>query len=373
MSKNLQIITKEHKLFGEVRFAIVDDKEYAVGIDIASALGYANPSKTISTKCKGVTKMVIPTSGGNQKTSLIPESDIYRLIFGSKLESAEKFQDWVFDEVLPSIRKHGAYISENADEEYVNNELRFGNKTTIKTFANADPANVNKLYEEFKTYIDAEYKNDTDTRKARYTSVTKGLNRLLDNIGTNVNNIGTCYNIQVLNNKVLSDIKTLNNRVNGGKKAGLTRENKKLQSQLEEKENKIKYLNPPKSDYLELDYHLFSNNYMYSYTTNSGEQIRTKSYETWRNNFPKQQVKEYFKDVDFTKTIEMFVKAVAVQKFDVQNAEKSLIDMVYESVTDIFDFSGEKDDRLVGEFKIGRVGTCNEYKKGKIFIFIRNI
>ena len=156
MSKELNIITKESELFGEVRFAIIDEKEYAVGIDVAKALGYADASKTISTKCKGVTKMVIPTSGGNQKTSLIPESDIYRLIFGSKLESAEKFQDWVFDEVLPSIRKHGAYIGENADENYVNNELRFGNKTTIKTFANADPAVVNKLYSEFKEYIDYE-------------------------------------------------------------------------------------------------------------------------------------------------------------------------------------------------------------------------
>ena len=58
-TNKLSIITKESELFGQVRFTIIDEKEYAVGIDVAKALGYADASKTISTKCKGVTKMVM--------------------------------------------------------------------------------------------------------------------------------------------------------------------------------------------------------------------------------------------------------------------------------------------------------------------------
>ena len=116
MENKPSIITKESELFGQVRFAYIDGELYAVGIDVANALGYADTSSTVSKKCKGVTKMVIPTNGGNQTTSLIPESDIYRLIFGSKLESAKKFQDWVFKDVLPQIRKTGS--DTQAKEQY---------------------------------------------------------------------------------------------------------------------------------------------------------------------------------------------------------------------------------------------------------------
>ncbi|OYE02136.1 hypothetical protein CDG79_25545 [Nostoc sp. 'Peltigera membranacea cyanobiont' 232] len=79
--------------------------------DVATALGYSDPSKTVSTKVssknKGVTEMVTP--GGIQSVTVLEEAGIYQLIFGSKLQSAEKFQDWVFSEVLPSIRKTGSY------------------------------------------------------------------------------------------------------------------------------------------------------------------------------------------------------------------------------------------------------------------------
>lgn len=111
LKENLSIITKENELFGKVRFTVIKGKEYAVGKDVATALGYANPRDAIRTKCKGVVKHDSFKEGG-YSISLIPESDIYRLIFGSKLESAEQFQNWVFDEVLPSIRKHGAYITD---------------------------------------------------------------------------------------------------------------------------------------------------------------------------------------------------------------------------------------------------------------------
>ena len=90
----------KNELFGKVRFAIINGKEYAVGKDVAVALGYKNPRDAIRTKCKGVVKHDSLKEGG-YSISLILEPDIYRLIFGSKLDSAEKFQDWVFNEVLP--------------------------------------------------------------------------------------------------------------------------------------------------------------------------------------------------------------------------------------------------------------------------------
>ncbi|WP_299259797.1 BRO family protein [uncultured Kushneria sp.] len=80
-----------------------------VARDIAAALGYARPTKAIQDHCKGVLKRDIPTSSGVQTFSVIREPDVYRLIVRSKLPSAERFEAWVFEEVLPAIRQHGRY------------------------------------------------------------------------------------------------------------------------------------------------------------------------------------------------------------------------------------------------------------------------
>jgi len=105
----LQIFTNPE--FGQVRAIEKDGKTYFVGIDIARALGYSNPSKAVIQHCKGVTKLGIPSQGGVQETNCITEGDMYRLITHSELPSAEKFETWVFDEVLPSIRQNGGYIA----------------------------------------------------------------------------------------------------------------------------------------------------------------------------------------------------------------------------------------------------------------------
>lgn len=103
----LQIFNSEE--FGDIRTTEIDGKPYFVGTDVAKALGYSNPRKAILDHCKGVTKRDTPTSSGIQSMSYINEGDLYRLIMKSKLPSAEKFESWVMDEVLPTIRKTGSY------------------------------------------------------------------------------------------------------------------------------------------------------------------------------------------------------------------------------------------------------------------------
>lgn len=103
--------------FGEVRTLIEGDKILFCASDVAKALGYTNSRKAISDHCKGVTKRDTPTNGGLQMLSYIYEGDIYRLIAHSKLPSAEKFERWVFDEVLPTIRMHGAYLTPETIEK----------------------------------------------------------------------------------------------------------------------------------------------------------------------------------------------------------------------------------------------------------------
>lgn len=102
----LQIFQNEE--FGQVRTVDIGGKTYFVGKDVANALGYSNPRDAISRHCKGVVKHDSFKEGG-QEVALLPEGDIYRLIIKSQLPSADKFERWIFDEVIPAIRKTGTY------------------------------------------------------------------------------------------------------------------------------------------------------------------------------------------------------------------------------------------------------------------------
>lgn len=104
---DLQIFTNPD--FGEVRTIEENGAVMFCGSDVAKALGYSNPRDAISRHCRGVVKRDTPTESGMQEMSFIPESDLYRLVFGSKLPTAERFTDWVTEEILPAIRRHGSY------------------------------------------------------------------------------------------------------------------------------------------------------------------------------------------------------------------------------------------------------------------------
>lgn len=100
----------ENEKFGKVRTVIRNDGEpLFCGKDVADALGYERARDAISAHCKGAVKHRILTNGGVQEMSFITEGDLYRLVCSSKLPKAQEFEEWVFDEVLPSIRKTGVY------------------------------------------------------------------------------------------------------------------------------------------------------------------------------------------------------------------------------------------------------------------------
>lgn len=127
---DLQIFTNEE--FGSVRTIYIDEKPYFMASDIAKALGYMRPNDAINNHCRATVKHSIPISGKMQEVNFIGEGDMYRLISHSKLESAIKFENWVFDEVLPQIRKTGGYIpikQEDSDMEILARAVLIANNT----------------------------------------------------------------------------------------------------------------------------------------------------------------------------------------------------------------------------------------------------
>jgi len=121
-----EIQTYTNAAFGSVRVLYEDGKPLFCGADACKALGYKNQSKALNDHCRGVTKRYITDNlGRKQQANFLPEGDLYRLITHSKLPSAEKFEHWVFDEVLPAIRKSGMYGADPAELERLrqNNQL----------------------------------------------------------------------------------------------------------------------------------------------------------------------------------------------------------------------------------------------------------
>lgn len=110
--------------FGEIRTVSIDGEPWFVGKDVAEALGYVKARNAIATHVEDDDKKDAPIQGdlgGTQLMTIINESGLYALIFGSKLESAKRFKHWITSEVLPSIRKHGIYATDNVIDNIMNN------------------------------------------------------------------------------------------------------------------------------------------------------------------------------------------------------------------------------------------------------------
>ena len=139
----LQIFNSEE--FGKIRTVTINDEPWFVGKDVATALGYSNSRDAISKHVfdddKGVAKCDTPS--GRQEMSVINESGLYALIFGSKLDSAQRFKRWVTAEVLPSIRKTGTYQKPLTPEQMMRIQLEMiddvsGRVTKLENTMNID-------------------------------------------------------------------------------------------------------------------------------------------------------------------------------------------------------------------------------------------
>lgn len=119
----------QNQEFGTVRTIEIEGKIHFAGTDVAKALGYSIPSKAIQTHCRNILKWKVGVKTGvksdgtdsiqRMEMLFIPESDLYRLIMRSQLPNAERFSDWVCEEVLPSIRQTGSYSVEKKPDSYM--------------------------------------------------------------------------------------------------------------------------------------------------------------------------------------------------------------------------------------------------------------
>ena len=145
-----QLQTFQNLEFGEIRSMTIDGEPYFVGKDVAAALGYERPDNAIRKHVDDEDKLThqISASGQNRTMYIINESGMYSLILSSKLEGAKRFKRWVTSEVLPSIRKTGAFATDSAAAELKARELRVKEMNAQARLMNAETRRLTILQKE---------------------------------------------------------------------------------------------------------------------------------------------------------------------------------------------------------------------------------
>ena len=383
MSKDLTIFNNE--LFGSVRTMMIDEKWYFVGRDIAEALGYKDPSSTISKHCKHVEKTTIeaPCQNGNvvkTQVSLIPESDVYRLIIKSKLPEAEKFEEWVMDEVLPQLRMSGVYITESATQESIDYQTLYGKNRIYNTFLNT--VDLEAEYQRFYEMSKAERKARHINNDIRITCSKIIQKAIADRMALKLTEVpaSKLLAMKELSEQIQVDITKLSNKANGGFKANMTKKIKAQQQQLEfmeteltEARNQYNELyeehrriqeQGEDAELIEINYSGFSNNDMYDYI--DGKVRRTQRYNNWINNFPTDSIDMLSEDVDFDKPMACELYFDHGKRFDVHNFIKPMLDMIARA--------NNKDDRNIRKVScVTNEFVDDHYKEGKIYLKLYNI
>lgn len=151
MEQQSQIQVFNNTEFGNIRSMEIGGEPWFVGKDVATALGYAKPRNAIERHVDSEDKKDAPiqgTPGGTQSMTIVNESGLYSLILGSKLDGAKRFKRWVTSEVLPAIRKTGAYATDSKAAEIKMRELRVKEMNAQARLMNAETRRLKILQAE---------------------------------------------------------------------------------------------------------------------------------------------------------------------------------------------------------------------------------
>lgn len=367
----------KNEKFGQLRCIEINSEIWFVGKDVIDTLGYKTDegisyTKYIKRHClKGQYILYDKNSSfkdyksfdyrelGQRGGYLVNEPGLYSLTLGSELESAVEFKQWVTEEVLPSIRKNGGYISPNATMQQIEDLSRFSKVKVMTTFAECNPLKLEDTINSLKIHIE-----DFPTKQKieLYKLAIKGLGINLDTLTSKSSSL--CFYVSEQKALLTAVMHELENRRNGGIKASKT---KKIAQQDEKIKELSRQLDKFTSQYaICVNYHGFSVNAMYS-TLKDGTVVKSDAYNYWIDNFPKKDLEpidSFNERVDKTKPMKLFLAFEKKKEHDLDNLIKSFQDML----ATVYGF----DDRLVEAYIIKKMDDVDTYEEGKIYYWIVN-
>ena len=366
----------------EIQIVVNDNAPLFEVYSTGMALGYTTTTRGKNYPHKVRIEKVISNADINPivqgEHKYLSESQLYDFMLEARTDKCKPFRKWLVEEVLPSIRQNGCYISETATKEDIDFESLYGIRRIYDTFFNS--TDVVAEYERFfelskqKRANNHHAFNNQDRIKLSKKIVEALENKARYGIASK-EPIYKIMSYQELQTRVQSDITVLYNRYNGGIKTSQKKQIKLLEA---EKESLIIELENVKSElesiqqqgedipFLEIPYYGFSTNKMYE--PKLGKFKATKQYNYWRNNFPKYLIRNhsFTEHVDFTKPICVEMYFLTNGKFDVDNFSKPLLDVIANALN-------------INDKVFTKTICCecfekveDHYKDGKIFVRMYN-
>lgn len=368
----------------EVKIIIENDAPLFEIYSVGMALGYITVANGKSYPHKIRIEKVIsnaeitPVVRGEQQ--YITENELYDFMLEARTDKCKPFRKWICDEVLPSIRQNGCYISETATKEDIDFESLYGIRRIYDTFFNS--TDVESEYNRFFEMSKAKRANNHHAfNNQDRIKLSKKILEALENKArfgiASREPIHKIMSYQELQTRVQSDITTLYNRYNGGIKTSqrkqiklLEAENKSLTLELDSVKKDYEALaiqqQGDEIPFLEIPYYGFSTNKMYE--PKFGKFKATKQYNYWRNHFPKYLLRNqsFTNHVDFNKPICVEMYFLTNGKFDVDNFSKPLLDVIADALN-------------INDRVFTRTICCecsekvdNHYENGKIYVRMYN-
>lgn len=365
-NNNVEIISINNELMFEI---------YSTGY----ALGYGRVKNVNGKDYKEIQKNRIEKTLKNAEITIYPyngqqyisEYQLYDFMLEARTDKCKAFRKWVCEEVLPSIRQKGGYISDNATEEQVEKLVENFTFKRIKQEIFETPIFKleDKIEEIYNTNLNIKFAdrenihkklNKTEYKIKLKEEIRKDiLDRPLSELGTEAA-IETAIKFAIIE-KLDKEI-LITTRKSASNKISI------LQKKIEQLPTIIENSSPNIEDFITVNVHGFSNNKMYG-LGNYGRLVKTKEYLNWLDNFPREQLltKEHWKNVDFTKPIRLYINFIVASKnYDVNNLCKSFIDMLMYRTYFV-------DDNIVEETICKKEDVCQYHNQGKIKFYIENI
>lgn len=346
---NQEVLGKEFNIYGsyeEPLFLAKDVAEWIENKNVSQMLNVVDDDEKVIYN--------VYTLGGVQKAWFLTEDGLYEVLMQSRKPIAKAFKKEV-KQILKTIRKTGCYIGSSASTESVDYQTKYGMNRIRRTFnESTDPR---ETYEEFIELSKAEIKARRVTTEDRIKACKIIIDTLEVKVADNISTMrgSELLAIQELLTDINKDLRVFCNKRNGGLLAAKTKEINQLNSYF-----------PSDDDWYLIEKGAFSENYMYESRKDKKGFAKTPAYSRWINNLNlNQYLPETYPNVDFTKPLSIWIAYGCMDKFDIVNLHKAILDQI----SDYYDF----DDNLILEFHPILNEYVSSYSESYMFISIRNI
>lgn len=348
--KEQEVLGKDFRVYGDMLNPLFLAK------DVADMIEHSDVSKMVKAVDEDEkVKNNILTPGGEQEAWFLTEAGLYEILFQSRKPIAKAFKKEV-KAILKDLRTTGVVITESATDESIDFNRIYGKRRVRKSIRESQ--DVRKLFEDYIELSKVERDAKRIDNKDRINILNIFSDELEDKIANEALNMrgSELLATQELLTDIQKEKNRLSNKLNGGKKSAMTKQIAQLKDEL----------NMTTNDYYEIPRHGFSVNYMYSFDESNKKVCKSRAYQTW---ISKLNLNEYLPvelpNVSLEEPLRISLCYICKESFDVENMNKSILD----EVANYYNFN----DNIVSEVRSKRIGTCDEYYEGKIFIKITNI